>query len=167
MKRAALLVASASMALACDPVHSNEVDALGGEASGVRTGPTHRPGQPCLVCHDGNIGDPPRFNVAGTVFVTPYVVAPENGAGGAIVKMTDATGASHASTTNEVGNFYVTPNEWTPVYPITVEIDYGGVTTTMKSHIGRDGSCAGCHRNPAGPSSPGPVAVGWGDGGVP
>ena len=41
------------------------------EAPGVRRGPLHRPGQPCLLCHDGALGDPQRFTVAGTVFQTP------------------------------------------------------------------------------------------------
>lgn len=49
------------LAAACDPVRSDAVAALGGEAPGVPHGPTHRPGQPCLLGHS-------NFAVAGTVF---------------------------------------------------------------------------------------------------
>jgi hypothetical protein len=38
---------------------------------------------------------------------------------------------------------------------ITVEGD--GVTQKMGTHVGRDGSCAGCHVDPQGPTSPGRV----------
>ena len=65
MKRAALLV----LLLSCDPVHDDAVSALGGETPGIPRGPLHRPGQPCLVCHDGASGDPAAFSMAGTVFL--------------------------------------------------------------------------------------------------
>ena len=55
---------------ACDPVHGDAISALGPEAPDVRQGPLHRPGQPCLLCHDGALGDPQRFTIAGTVFET-------------------------------------------------------------------------------------------------
>ncbi len=62
MSRApALLVAVAVLATlavggACggDPVHDEEVAALGPEPGGGAPGPEHRPGQPCLVCHGGS-----------------------------------------------------------------------------------------------------------------
>ena len=49
-------VALAALATTCtlDPVQSEAVADLGGEAPGVAPGPLHRPGQPCLVCHDGS-----------------------------------------------------------------------------------------------------------------
>ncbi len=152
---------------ACDPVHSNAVDALGGEAPGVRTGPTHRPGQPCLLCHDGKLGDPPPFSVAGTIFLTPNDPRAANGVDGASVVITDATGDARTFATNQAGNFYVPVSEWTPTYPLRVRVTYRTYDVTMTSHIGRDGSCAGCHFTPTGPDSPGPVALDWGDGGVP
>jgi hypothetical protein len=36
-------------------------------------------------------------------------------------------------------------------------ITQGDVSVTMHSHIGGNGSCAGCHADPAGPASPGHV----------
>lgn len=165
MTRALFALAGAALfLLACDPVHSNEIDALGGETPGVRTGPNHRPGQPCLLCHDGKIGDPRQFSIAGTVFVNPY---DKVAASGATIIMTDANNVVFTTTTNQAGNFYVTPSQWTPAYPMTVEVDYQRYQTKMRSHIGRDGSCSGCHFDPAGFDSPGHVAVAYPDGGVP
>jgi len=145
--------------LACDPVQSDEIAALGGEAPGVPEGPLHRPGQPCVLCHDGAGGDPSAFSVAGTVFETPSTSA---GASGVTVAMTDSTGSTHSATTNAAGNFYVTPSEWTPTYPITTTtLESGRVSTPMYGEIGRNGSCAGCHSYPAaaGAGSPGRVSL--------
>jgi hypothetical protein len=150
-------------AAACDPVHSEQMDALGGEAPGVRTGPTHRPGQPCTVCHDGKIGSPSEFSVAGTIF------RDENDAVAAVsatVTMTDANGTIYRATTNGAGNFYASPNEFSPSYPMKTSIDFGGIHVEMTSEIGRAGACAGCHVAPAGPTSPGRVFV-PADGGTP
>ena len=141
---------------ACDPVHSDAVDALGPEAPGVPKGPTHRAGQPCITCHDGEFGSPPHFTVAGTVFLNDTGAA---AATGATVTLTSANGESFDATTNEVGNFYVEPTQFTPTYPLKVSVLYQGTTVKMTSHVGRDGSCADCHTNPAGPTSAGHVYI--------
>jgi hypothetical protein len=65
--------------------------------------------------------------------------------------------------TNQAGNFYVLPSEWTPQYPVCVTID----RVPMLTLISRDGSCAGCHFDPAGPDSPGHVYLALDDGGAP
>jgi hypothetical protein len=156
---AAASIASALTVTACDPVHAAEVDALGGEAPGVRKGPLHRPGQPCITCHDGAIGDPPAFSVAGTVFTSDGSSQPANGV---LVTLADAAGHKHTATTNAAGNFYITPNEFTPVYPMTATISVSAtskVATSMTSLIGRDGSCGDCHKDPAGPSSAGHIFI--------
>jgi len=158
-----LLMSASALVVACDPVHSDAVDALGGEAPNVRKGPLHRPGQPCLLCHDGALGDPPEFTVAGTIFQNPNDKA---AASNATVTLTSSNGASYRATTNAAGNFYVTPNEYTPVYPMKVAVSYGGVEVAMTADVGRDGACASCHVDPAGPSSPGHVYVPE-DGGTP
>lgn len=141
---------------ACDPVHDQQQAALGDEAPGVGTGPLHRAGQPCTVCHDGKLGSPPEFAVAGTVYRTATDSAP---AVGAMVTLTSADGAVYRATTNAAGNFYVAPARFTPSYPMKAEVALGGVTVTMSSLIGRAGACAGCHVEPAGPTSPGRVFV--------
>jgi len=148
----------AALAGACDPTQSNAVASLGDEAPGVRRGPLHRPGQPCLLCHDGTLGNPPAFSVAGTVYANP---APDTSpASGVDVVLTDANGATHTATTNAAGNFYVSPSEFQPAYPMRVKLQAGnGNPVCMFTHVGRDGSCAGCHTEPAGPRSPGHVAL--------
>ena len=159
MRRVFILLAL----VACDPVHENAVSALGEEAPGVRQGPLHRPGQPCGVCHDGALGNPPAFSVAGTVYVDE---AATTAADGATVMLTDSAGKSHRATTNEVGNFYITPTEFTPAYPMKVAVTYQNVAVKMSSEVGRGGSCATCHFSPAGPKSAGPVFI-PSDGGTP
>ena len=161
---AALL--AVSLTVACNPVDSDAIAALGGEAPGVRRGPLHRPGQPCLLCHDGALGDPPAFTVAGTIYMLP---AEAGAAANETVFLKDAIGSTHVThATNAAGNFYVTPDEWSPVYPlsgVTVGPQDGGVH--MLSNVGRNGSCAACHVDPAGPGSPGHVCLTLADGGVP
>jgi len=145
-------------AASCDPVYDDQIERLGPEAPGVRKGPLHRPGQPCVLCHDGTTGDPPRFTVGGTIYVDPATLTP---ADGATVSLTSADGASWAATTNAAGNFYVVPSQFVPAYPMTVVVTYSSSKATMHGHVGRDGSCADCHTDPAGPASAGHIyAVG-------
>ena len=87
----ATLVMASWGAISCyDPVHDQEVAALGGEAPGVPQGPLHRPGQPCNVCHGGIGPANLRFSVAGTVY--QYSVSPSPAANGATVQLQDVTG---------------------------------------------------------------------------
>lgn len=139
------LVLAASAASCMDPVHSDAVDALGPEAAGVPEGPTHRPGQPCTVCHGGSGPGSPEFSVAGTVYVTRDARDP---AIGADVVLTDARGASRTFRTNEVGTFYSSKAEWVPAFPLQVTVSYGGTSKPMKTLVGGDGGCARCHRDP-------------------
>jgi hypothetical protein len=158
-------------AAACDPVHDDAIAALGPEAPGVRRGPLHRPGQPCLVCHDGAIGDPQRFTVAGTVYETSGANV---AAVGAEVDLVDARGSSIALQTNAAGNFYATPSTYDPTYPIQVTVrGPGGESLRMQTLIEGNGTvepngaCASCHFDPPGPSSPGHVCLALDDGGAP
>ena len=153
MRFAALFVLAMA---ACDPVHNAEVTALPGEVPGVPHGPTHRPGQPCLLCHSD-------FNVAGTVFADSTTVTPAEGVS---VNLLDSAGSTFVATTNVAGNFFVRTDEWQPVFPMKVSITSNGVTTTMTANVGRNGSCASCHVDPVGPSSPGHVYTSA-DGGTP
>jgi hypothetical protein len=156
MKRALFWLAlTASAVGSCDPVHDDAVAALGGETPGVPRGPLHRPGQPCVLCHDGASGDPRAFSMAGTVFAGGNTLVPSVGA---TVSLQSADGATATAVTNAAGNFFLTPDAYTPRYPVHVtRITQGNVSVTMHSHIGTNGSCAGCHADPAGPDSPGHV----------
>jgi hypothetical protein len=154
---AAAAILGACLAGSCDPVHDDARSALGGEAPGISPGPLHRAGQPCLTCHDGAATDPPQFSVAGTVFLYGNSLAP---AVGATLLLTDASGATASATTNAVGNFYLTPGAFAPRFPLYLSrVALGSAVVSMQSHIGRNGSCAGCHADPAGPDSPGHVYV--------
>ena len=137
-----------------DPVHAREVAALGDDPSGQHNGPTHRPGQPCLVCHGGLGPGRPDLSVGGTIYRS---AATTQALSGAIVTLTDAQKTIHQLTTNRTGNFLVDASSWQPVYPMLVSVSYGGVSIDMKTHVGRDGSCADCHTDPASAASAGHV----------
>jgi hypothetical protein len=155
MNRAYGLAAVAWLALvACDPVQDEAVNTLPGEVAGTPPGPLHRRGQPCLLCHDGALGNPVQFSVAGTVFTTPDDKAP---AIGAHVEITAADQAKKTFTTNASGNFYVEARQWSPHFPLQVSVTFQSQTLDMNSTIGREGACAGCHFDPYGPNSPGHV----------
>ena len=158
----AVLLGAIAVIVACDPVVDDARSALGPDVI--------HPGQPCLLCHDGDFGDPPRFTIAGTVFqTTGSLVAATN----ATVNVVDATGASIALSTNAAGNFYATPGQFAPTYPFHVSVTSGGRTVLMETVVGgngtieENGACASCHFDPAGPDSPGHVALTLDDGGVP
>lgn len=136
---ALVLLASAS-ALACtlpDPVADRAVERLGPEGP---EGPSamHRPGQPCTACH--------AYSISGTVFAGP---TSNVGAQGVRVLLVDALGtsppASKPVVTNRVGNFWVTKEEWQPVFPVKVKIAKGAKEVVMRGEIGRSASCATCH----------------------
>ena len=176
MSRIAIRRSGLSLALllavlsACDPVVDDARAALGPETPGVRQGPLHRPGQPCLLCHDGAFGDPERFTVAGTVFQT---TGARNAAPSVTVDIVDATGDAIALSTNAAGNFYATPGQYDPTFPLRINLTSGGLTVQMETlvegngTVEPNGACASCHFDPAGPSSPGHVALRLDDGGVP
>jgi len=157
---AASLAGAAGAGAGCyDPVHDQQVAALGPEAPGVPPGPTHRPGQPCLVCHGGQGPAKVVYSVAGTVFQYPYPssTTPAVDAG---VQLEDSTGSFYAAYTNAAGNFYVPASSWGPVYPISVPRladPTGQNPEQMLTLINRDGSCASCHTPTPGTDSIGPV----------
>lgn len=145
---------AATLSTSCfDPVHSDEVAALGDEVAGVRTGPTHRPGQPCLVCHGGKGPGSPEFEIAGTIY--EYRSAASAGVDNVLVRLTDVTGHVVRRRSNRAGNFYVEKDSETLYYPLTVELGedvQGGDprikpsgTKSMMTPIGRNGGCAFCH----------------------
>ena len=135
-------------AVACgNPAQDNLINSLGPEASGVRRGPLHRPGQPCLACHSAAGGRHPQFSVAGTVYQTSDSTKP---ARDVIVELTDSKGRKYSVASNCAGNFYVQERDFQPVYPMTVKLEYGSLETKMFTNIYREGSCAGCHYDPPG-----------------
>jgi hypothetical protein len=148
----------ALLAAGCgDPVLNAQIDALAGETPGVRTGPMHRAGQPCTLCHSDAGGRHPTFAVAGTLYQKIDNDIPIKGA---ILHLVDAAGSTYDVTSNCAGNFYVEDQKWQPTFPLFVDITYtsgGDYHIKMKTKIGRDTSCASCHTDPPGPTSPGRV----------
>lgn len=161
MKRVALLL----LLIACgDPVNSAQRDALGPEDPSVPKGELHRPGQPCLVCHDD-------FSAAGTVYQEDLVTPFE----GATVTLIDSQGTSppNAPTTNSAGNFFIKKSDWKPVFPIGTYTDGNGnavfgVTVVgtdpnnvaqMITQMGREGGCNACHQPSRTATSPGPIYI--------
>jgi hypothetical protein len=174
-----LLLALAVVMSCGDPVHEAEVSALGPEAPGVPPGPTHRPGQPCLTCHGGEGPGGLTFVTAGTVYVNPYTPGTTTYAPlvDGTVALVDATGHTYNATTNTVGNFFVATDQWSATFPLGEYTPDGGTpastiditvapagmptnTTPMTTAIERGGvyaSCAYCHFDPPGPTTPGHV----------
>jgi hypothetical protein len=152
--------ASFSLSGCLDAVHDDEVQALGPEVSGVPAGPLHRPGQPCLTCHGGIGPASTQFSAGGTL----YALQGQSAAAiSAMVQIEDILGNVWTGKTNAAGNFYVLPSQFSPHYPTQMTVLAADAPSTaaiqMMTVASRDGSCADCHKNPAGPTSPGPVYV--------
>jgi hypothetical protein len=154
--------ALASIGGACDddPVHDAQVAALGGEITGIPQGPYHRAGQPCTVCHGPEGPAATQFSMAGTVFDMPSDLV---GVGNIQVLLVDAAGTSPPQgsvITNCVGNFYVTPDMWTPSFPVLAGLASGSMMATMTTQISRATSCAECHYDPPSTMSVGHLYLG-------
>lgn len=149
----------ALVAAACaSPTNDEAYEALGGELAGIKPETEwHRPGQPCLVCHGDYIGDSPTMLVGGTIYASRSNVSADHSpfANGAVVEITNAQGNSISRTTNCTGNFWVeedNPEGWVAAFPlfaaVTCPSPDGGEPrrVVMGTRIGRDGSCASCHK---------------------
>ncbi|HSQ67645.1 MAG TPA: hypothetical protein VLM85_30755 [Polyangiaceae bacterium] len=146
MKRTRLLFAFLAAVACGDPVTDGAINALGGELPNVPVGEYHRAGQPCVDCHSPSgpaSGSP--FSVAGTIFAQP---SNPTGVDQATIAMTDTTGSKFTVTTNCVGNFFVKRADWDPSFPIFVRVYKNGLARTMQGQIGRERSCANCHKDP-------------------
>lgn len=139
-----------------DPVHDIQVKALGGEAPNVPVGEYHRAGQPCTTCHGQYGPASTQFAIAGTVFHGPEKAIGEEGVR---VELVDATGSQRNATTNCVGNFAIPTSDWNPAFPVLVQIRKGTQLRAMQSHIGREGSCSQCHKDPPSFDSPGHISL--------
>lgn len=166
------------MVVGCgDPVRSSAIDELGGEAPGVKPGPLHRPGQPCVLCHDGNGPGNIVLAFGGTVYQSQS--GPAVPAVGAIVHFRDAAHNEYRTATNCAGNFFVVDGDYNPTWPVFVKVEYsvtlvspagaqvvpviGRMTSPIYNSEGstvsglKDRSCAHCHSDPANSTSAGHV----------
>lgn len=143
-----------------DPVPQAIIDSLGPEQGTPSA--THRPGQPCLVCHTDYEGAAPAFAVAGTVFTrgSDGALAP---AVGVSVTIFDSAAGQRKPCTNAAGNFFVKREDWADItFPLNAQAGDRG----MSSLIGRDGSCASCHKLPDATSEDAITGAGHGSPGV-
>jgi mono/diheme cytochrome c family protein len=156
------LIGAALLLAACgDPVHDRAVEALGSEKAGVRQGPLHRPGQPCLTCHGGE--GPASYEMAfgGTVYA---LLDGDSPGAGAIVRLLDANNRTYDVTANCAGNFWVPRGAFQGTFPVTAAVtmkpsSMPSISRVMTTQMKRGGSCADCHANPAGPATPGHLWV--------
>lgn len=100
------------------------------------------PGADCIACHsEGNAEDPREmglWSIAGTAFTDIDGTGPLQGA---VIRVTDATGAEISLNSNRAGNFYT---ERTITFPITATITSGGQTREMSQEV-ETGACNSCH----------------------
>ena len=128
-----------------DPVPQEIIDDLGPEEGTADE--LHRAGQPCVLCHGPYGGVAPQMWFGGTLYTLDgdaLVPAP-----GVKVTFYDASGnsavAPPSACSNAAGNFYLPKDDVEEVaFPVKVAVGSGGMT----SLIGRDGSCATCHKHP-------------------
>ncbi len=122
------VAAAAVVAPSCqDPVHDQEVAALGPENPQIPRRQYHRAGQPCTVCHGPEGPAQTEFSIAGTIFWQPFEQASganqgELGANNATISLIDDLGVPIQVSSNCVGNFWVTPAAYKPAFPVLVKI---------------------------------------------
>jgi hypothetical protein len=63
------------------------------------------------------------------------------------VILTDGTGESRPFLTNAAGNFFVKRSEWDFAFPLKTAVESNGARREMTTVVGRDASCATCHRD--------------------
>jgi len=169
---AAIASITAGSSCALDPVHDSSVKALGEEDPEWPQGPYHRAGQPCTVCHGGQGPAKTKFLMAGTIFATAGTKDdPSKPVNMAQVRIRDSKNltGSECVFTNCRGNFYVTEKQFPDgiYYPVKVAVSKDGAEKPMNSLIGREPSCAVCHKRPGFFDSPGQVYLYSSDGEVP
>lgn len=153
LRRSLIGVLALATLVSCgDPTRDAIIESLGEEAPGVPVGPLHRPGQPCNVCHDGEVAR--EFSVAGTVY---WAFDSKKPAPGARVDLTDADGDQQVAYANCAGNFFLLPEDTHVDFPFWVKVSGGGVEITMDSPVNGQGSCAACHKKTLSPRSTGRV----------
>jgi hypothetical protein len=143
---------AACLALGCaNPAVDSRIEALGEEPNpDLQDFQYHRPGQPCVLCHGEYEEEDPVMSVGGTIFQTPMNRLPVEGA---VIRIWDSAGETRTATTNCVGNFWIPKEEWDPLFPLHVEVEYQAAGSDtfrvepMATRISRDGSCATCHQD--------------------
>ena len=148
MKHHVILLVLGLDACGGDPVHDKLVASLGPETTSP--GPTHRPGEPCLACHDGTGPASTKLAMGGTIYLQQGKPDP---LAGAEVDLLDLAGnVVCTTTTNSAGNFYWAANACAVPMPAKAKISrmtsdpMAPDVAEMVTRIGRQTSCATCHQ---------------------
>jgi hypothetical protein len=152
-----IVLGALALWLACeDPVREQQQADLGPEIAGVRPSALHRPGQPCLVCHQAGGTALPTLAIAGTIYTDPETRVAVNQA---TIVLQDRAGHTQKVTSNCAGNFMLRPEELRVEFPMWTTVQAGGQSLDMESPIYREGSCAGCHGDPRDQTSAGHIFI--------
>lgn len=119
---------------------------------GDRGSSSMHPGGTCIACHNDE-REGPRYTIAGTVYPTAHEPNDCNGASGAVVVITDATGKELKLTANGVGNFYSTTKL---TMPYTAKVTQNGKERRMNA-AQTSGDCNDCHTANGTKDAPGRV----------
>lgn len=110
---------------------------------GNHESPLMHPGGTCIQCHaDSREG--PSYVVAGTVYTLLDEPVDCNGLQGVEVEIMDSEGSVWTATTNDAGNFFLSPRQADPVFPITAVVRDGDVEREMVTPQ-ESGECNACH----------------------
>jgi hypothetical protein len=119
--------------------------------------PEMHPGGNCIVCHGS--GEGPRFAVAGTVYRQMNERTDCYGVQGAVVTLTDASGAVVRLTTNKAGNFFSRGRGKEHLtMPFTAKVVFQGAERAMETPQSA-GNCAGCHTAQGANGAPGRIRI--------
>jgi hypothetical protein len=119
--------------------------------------PEMHPGGNCIVCHGS--GEGPRFVVAGTVYRQMNEKTDCYGVQGAVVTLTDASGAVVRLTANKAGNFMSRGREKEHLtMPLTAKVVFHGAERAMGTPQST-GNCAGCHTAQGANGAPGRIVI--------
>jgi hypothetical protein len=121
---------------------------------GDEESPVMHPGVDCIACHASR-GEGPRYAIAGTVMGGAHDVDDCQGISAVEVRVTDANGALHTTTTNAAGNFFL---EAAVAMPYTVELARDGRTTQMVTPQST-GDCLSCHTTAGAVGAPGRIVA--------
>ncbi|MBM4376161.1 MAG: hypothetical protein FJ095_13850 [Deltaproteobacteria bacterium] len=143
---AGFLVALAALLVACryDPVIDQKVRKNPPEDPGGPS-PEHRAGQACVDCHSTYEGAEPALAIGGTVY-SQTAKGYLNGVEGVFVTIQDSAGATYKACTNKAGNFYITKADLQGIDDLAFPLVVNVAGVKMASLIGRERSCAGCHK---------------------
>jgi hypothetical protein len=131
-----------------DPIPQEIIDGLPAEQGTPNE--THRPGQPCLQCHSTYGEAEPSLVIGGTVFKEDPMTGGLLPAPHVRVEVYDSAGDFRVACSNASGNFFIKTSDWDDItFPLKSFVGNNhssGAAKRMRSIIGREGSCANCHK---------------------